>query len=54
MGIWYLVILIAAFLIGIPVAISMGGSAAILMILERGARRLPPRGHRAEIGLRAQ
>ena len=32
MGIWYLVILIAAFLIGIPVAISMGGSAAILMI----------------------
>ena len=42
MGIWYLVILIAAFLIGIPVAISMGGSAAILMILERGLGAFRP------------
>ena len=42
MGIWYLVILIAAFLIGIPVAISMGGSAAILMMLERGLGAFRP------------
>ncbi|MEY8522063.1 TRAP transporter large permease [Lachnospiraceae bacterium 38-10] len=38
----YFAILVAAFLLGLPVAVAMGGSAVVLMILERGAAAFRP------------
>ena len=38
----YFAILVAAFLLGLPVAVAMGGSAVVLMILERGITAFRP------------
>ena len=42
MALLYILILLGTFLVGIPVAISMGGTSVILMILERGLTNFKP------------